>query len=80
MIILYAIVFLVALMAATSIVGLVFRLILGGDQAALVLFVAGIAGAVVTTIFAVLQAVFTAQLYLATRAAHGEPAGASLPE
>lgn len=78
--ILYAIVFLVALMAATSIFGLVFRLILGGDQAALVLFLAGIAGAVVTTIFSVLQAVFTAQLYLATRAAQGEPVGTPLTE
>lgn len=78
--ILYAIVFLVALAAVTSITGLVFRLILGADQAALVLFLAGIAGAVVTTIFAVLQAVFTAQLYLAARAAHGEAAEAPLSE
>lgn len=78
--ILYAIVFLVALMAATSITGLVFRLILGANQAALALFLAGIAGAAVTTIFAVLQAVFTAQLYLAARAAQGEPAGAPLTE
>lgn len=78
--ILYAIVFLVSLMAATSIFGLIFRLILGADQTALVTFLAGIAGAVVTTIFSVLQAVFTAQLYLAARAAHGEPAEAPITE
>ncbi|VVT16664.1 conserved membrane hypothetical protein [Sphingomonas sp. EC-HK361] len=78
--ILYAIVFLVALMAATSIVGLVFRLILGSDSVALVTFLAGIAGAIVTTIFSVLQAVFTAQLYLAARGPDAAPVGAALPE
>jgi hypothetical protein len=77
--ILYAIVFLVALMAATSITGLVFRLILGGGHIPLVTFIAGVAGAAVTTIFAVLQAVFTAQLYLAARAARDPDVEAPLP-
>ncbi len=68
--ILYAIVLLVALGAATSVSGLLFRIALGGDNPALVQFLAGVVGALVTAIFGVLQTVFAAQLYIAAREAH----------
>lgn len=65
--ILYGIVLIVSLGAATTVAGLIFRLATGSGNPALVTFLAGIVGAVVTTIFAVLQTVFTAQLYVAAR-------------
>lgn len=65
--ILYGVVFLVVLLAATSVAGLIFRLVLGGENATLVQFLAAVVGAAVTAVFGVLQAVFTAQLYLAAR-------------
>lgn len=65
--ILYAVVLTVAWLAATSVVGLVFRLLLGSDQALLVGFLSGLAGAVVTTAFGLLQPVFAARLYAAIR-------------
>lgn len=68
--ILYGVVFFVALAAATSVSGLIFRIALGADKAVLVAFLAGVVGALVTAIFAVLQTVFTAQLYIAARDVH----------
>ncbi len=65
--ILYGIVVLVALGAATSVSGLIFRLALGADHPALVAFLTAIVAAAVTAVFAVLQTVFTAQLYVAAR-------------
>lgn len=64
---LFAIVFGVAKFAAQAVVGLVFRLILGGEQVATALFLAGIAGAFVSAALMALAYVFTAQLYVATR-------------
>jgi len=66
-ILLYAIVLSVVVLAASSIVGLVFRLILGPDALATVAFVAGLAVAVITALFSVVQSVFSAQFYLAAR-------------
>ena len=65
--ILYAVVLTVAWSAATSVFGLVFRLLLGSDHAPLVGFLSGVVGAVVTTAFGVLQPVFAARLYAAIR-------------
>jgi len=65
--ILYVIVLFVVLLAATSVTGLIFRLILGGENIAIVQFLAGVVGAAVTAVFGTLQAVFTAQLYIAAR-------------
>ena len=68
--ILYALVFLVVLMASTSVTGLIARLIAGSDGTVLVALVVASVTAVVTAIFSVLQAVFSAQLYLAAREVH----------
>ena len=65
--ILYAIVLFVAMLAASSIVGLVFRLILGGEAQATIVFIVASVTAIVTAIFSVLQCVFSAQFYLAAR-------------
>lgn len=65
--ILYAIVLVVVLLAVTSVTGLIFRLLLGGGNIAIVQFLAGVVGAVVTAVFGTLQAVFAAQLYIAAR-------------
>lgn len=74
--ILYAVVLMVAWSATTSVFGLVFRLLLGSDHAMLVGFLSGVAGAVVTTAFGVLQPVFAARLYAAIREVReGAPAG-----
>ena len=67
--ILYAIVFSVVLLAATSVTGLIFRLLLGGESVALVQFLVGVVGALATAVFGTLQTVFAAQLYIAARAA-----------
>ena len=66
-VLLFGIVASVATLAAQSVVGLVFRLILGSGQVATALFLAGIAGAIVSAIMMALAYVFTAQLYVATR-------------
>lgn len=66
-VILYAIVTLIAVVAAQSVVGLVARLALGPDHPLLVTFLAAIAVAVVTTASAVLQPIFAARLYAAVR-------------
>jgi hypothetical protein len=66
-ILLFGIVLLVAAGAAQSVVGIVFRLLLGADNVATSVFLASIAGSLVTTPLLVLAVVFTAQLYLACR-------------
>lgn len=63
---LFGIVFGVAVLASQAVVGLVFRLILGADRIALSLFLGGIAGAAASTAMMVVAYVFTAQLYAAT--------------
>jgi hypothetical protein len=63
--ILFAIVLLVPMMAIQAIVGLVARLILGPDALPAIGFLAGVAGAAVTSLFSVVAAAFTAQLYVA---------------
>lgn len=66
---LYAIVMLVVLMAATSIVGLAVRLVLGADAQVAITFATAVVSAIVTAGFAILQNVFSAQFYLAAREA-----------
>ena len=68
--ILYVVVFLVVLTAATSVVGIVARLLAGADGATVVALAVALATALVTAAFSVLQAVFAAQFYLAAREAH----------
>lgn len=70
-VLLYLIVLLVAAGAARSVTGVVFGLILGHDAVATVTFLAAIAGSVVATALAVVAAVFTAQLYVATSGFRG---------
>lgn len=65
--ILYSIVFVVALMAATSIVGLIVRLAAGAEGAAAVTFAVALVTAAVTAVFSILQSVFSGQFYLAAR-------------
>ena len=68
--ILYLLIFFVVLMAATSVVGVIVRLLPGPDNPILVsLVVAGVT-ALVTALFTILQMAFAAQLYLAARDAH----------
>ncbi len=71
--VLFVIVLLVATGAAQSVTGIVFRLVLGADSLATAAFLAGIASSIVTTAFTALAAVFTAQLYVATREKHAVP-------
>jgi hypothetical protein len=67
--ILYSVVLLVVLLAATSIVGLIVRLIVGADGIAAVEFVTALVTAAVTAVFSVLQSVFSGQFYVAAREA-----------
>ena len=71
--VLFCIVLLVATGAAQSVTGIVLRLVLGADSIATAAFLAGVAGSIVTTAFTALAAVFTAQLYVATREKHAVP-------
>lgn len=66
-VILYAIVILVAVVATQSVVGLIVRLALGPDSPTLVAFLTSIAVALVTTAASVLQPVFAARLFAAVR-------------
>lgn len=66
-IILYLIVVSVVYSAATSVVGLVVRLLLGPEQPGLVMFVTACVAALVAAGAGVLQTVFTARLYIAVR-------------
>ena len=72
--ILFMIVVAVALGAASGVTAVVARLILGGDAQAGVAFVASIAGAVVSSIAAVVQTVFYARFYALALAAKGDSA------
>ena len=72
--VLFGIVVLIPTMAIQSVVGLIFRLVLGEGGIPVATFVATTAGAAVTTAFTIVAAVFTAQLYVAV--ADGEPAAA----
>lgn len=67
---LYAIVLFVSVLAASSIFGLILRLILGSEAQATVTFLTGIPVAAVTALFSVVQSVFSAQFYLAARDRH----------
>ena len=62
---LYAIVLFVATLAAQSVVGLVFRLVLGADAKATVLFLATVAASAVSAVLTTVAAAFAAQLYVA---------------
>lgn len=66
--ILYAIVMAVALMAVTSVLGLVTRLIAGPGAPGAVAFVVAVGTAIVTCVFSVVQNVFGGQYYLKARA------------
>jgi hypothetical protein len=65
--ILYSIVLAVVLMATTSIVGLIVRLLVGPDAPGAVGFGTGVAAAAVTAVSSVVQAVFSGQFYVAAR-------------
>jgi hypothetical protein len=67
-ILLYAVVLAIVRLAVQSVVGVIFRLILGPQQIPAAVLVAGIAGAMVTTAFTVIAVTFTAQLYVALAA------------
>jgi hypothetical protein len=71
--VLFGIVLLVATGAAQSVTGILFRIVLGADSITTSAFLAGVAGSIVTTAFTALAAVFTAQLYVATREKHAVP-------
>jgi hypothetical protein len=72
-IILYGVVLAVLWSAATSVFGLIFRLLLGSEQAGLVQFLTAVVAAVVLTGATALQAVFCARLYAAVVAERGTP-------
>lgn len=67
-VLLYLVVLLVVRGAVQSVAGVIFRLILGADQIATAVFLSGLLGAIVTTVFSVLAATFAAQLYIALTA------------
>lgn len=70
-ILLYAIVTGVVLLAASSVVGVVARLLLGEEGRATVAFIVAVAGAAVTAGASVVQAAFYAQYYAAARDVDG---------
>lgn len=78
-IILYAIVVLVALAAATSVVGLIARLLLGSDAPGGVSFAVGVTSAAITAVATVVQSVFYARFYVAARERLDAPATDTLP-
>lgn len=65
--ILYAIVIAVVMLASTSVVGVIARLLLGSTAAATVAFVVATVSAVVSTVASVVQSVFYARFYVAAR-------------
>ena len=65
--ILFAIVCVVALFAATSVVGLISRLLAGPDQPGAVTLAIAVVTASLTAFFGVIQSVFAGQFYLAAR-------------
>ena len=66
--VLYLIVLGISFSAVSAVTGVVFGLILGTGAKATVGFLAAVAGGAVAAIFSTVAAVFTAQLYVATRA------------
>ena len=66
-IILYGIVVIVAVMAATLVSGVIARLLLGPDAPGGVAFVTGLASTAVTALLTVVQSVFYARFYVAAR-------------
>ena len=64
-VLLYLIVLAIVRTAVQSVVGVIFRLLLGADRIPLALTLAGVTGAMVTTAFTVIAVTFTAQLYVA---------------
>ena len=72
--ILYGIVLVVVMTAATSVVGVVARLLLGGDALAGVAFAVATVSAAVTALASVVQTVFYTSFYSAARDAEGAPA------
>ena len=73
--VLYLIVLAISFTAVRAVTGVVFGLILGTGAKATVGFLAAVAGGVVTAGFSTVAAVFTAQLYVATRAWPAASAG-----
>ena len=67
MLILFGIVCLVAVVAATNVAGLITRLIVGPDHPGLVALAVAIATAALTALFGIIQSVFSGQFYLAAR-------------
>ncbi|HEX8418394.1 MAG TPA: hypothetical protein VF638_00095 [Sphingomonas sp.] len=67
-VLLYLIVLAIVRTAVQSVVGVIFRLLLGADRIPLALTLAGVTGAMVTTAFTVIAVTFTAQLYVALAA------------
>ncbi len=65
--ILFGIVCLVAVVAATNVAGLITRLIVGPDHPGLVALAVAIATAALTALFGIIQSVFSGQFYLAAR-------------
>lgn len=70
---LFAVVLMVSTLAAQTVSGLIFRLILGAGNAATAIFLAAVVGSLVSTGFTVLGYVFTARLYVATSTPLGRP-------
>jgi len=68
--ILFGIVSAVVVFATQSVVGIVFRLLLGADNAALVVLLTAAVVAVATSALTIVWTVFLAQLYVATRESH----------
>lgn len=66
-VLLYYVVLGVCVFAATSVTGLMFRLLLGADSANLARFLAGVVGVLVATVFDVIAQVFAARLHAAAR-------------
>lgn len=73
---LYIVVMAVLGMAATNVVGVVARLLLGADANAAVAFVVATVGSVLTTVAATVQVVFSTRYYLSASAS-GDDGGAS---
>ena len=69
-VILYGIVVVVAMMAATSVTGIAARLLLGPDAPGGVSFAIGVVSAALTALLTVVQTVFYARFYVAARERH----------
>ena len=67
-ILLYVVVLAIVRLAVQSVIGVIFRLVLGPERISVAVLLAGVTGAMVTTAFTVIAATFTAQLYVALAA------------